>query len=94
MPRAYNTSLTPAELTLRARKAAHARWAKYSSHEHAKKMRAALEERFLDEVDPDRELPDDERYRRAEQARKAYFADLAYKSARARSLRARARDGR
>ena len=46
--------------------------------------RRAFEQRFEDEVDPDRTLPDAERARRAEHARKAYFAALALKSARAR----------
>lgn len=77
-------SLSPAERSLRARKAAHARWSKHNSREHAAKMRAGFDRRFLDEVDPDRTLPEDERYRRAEHARKAYFADLSYRSARAR----------
>jgi hypothetical protein len=85
---AAHNSMSPAERTLRARKAAHARWSKHSSDEHAKKMRAGLEQKFLDEVDPDRTLPEDERYRRAEHARKAFYTDLAYRSARARSLKA------
>ena len=40
--------------------------------------------RFLDEVDPRSELPTEERERRAQYARKRYFAELALKSARAR----------
>jgi hypothetical protein len=40
--------------------------------------------RFEDQVDPERELSEDERLRRAEQARKAHFAHLALKSSRAR----------
>jgi hypothetical protein len=44
--------------------------------------------RFEDEVDPDRTLPSDERVRRADQAKKAYFTRLALRSAQAR------RDGR
>ena len=47
--------------------------------------RAAFLARFEDEVDPERELPEAERLRRATMARKAYFAALAYKSAVARS---------
>jgi hypothetical protein len=42
---------------------------------------------FYDQVDPDRVLPDAERERRATQARKAYFAGLAFKSAKARRQR-------
>ena len=44
----------------------------------------AFEKRFLDQVDPDRALPEAERLRRAAAARKLYFADLAFRSARAR----------
>jgi hypothetical protein len=43
--------------------------------------------RFLDEVDPDRVLPEAERLRRAEHARSAYFSKLALKSAQARRRR-------
>lgn len=79
--------MTPSEKTLRARLAAHAKHAKHDSYAHAKKMRAGFDRRFLDEVDPDRVLPEEERLRRAQHARKAYFTKLAYKSARARSAR-------
>jgi len=40
--------------------------------------------RFLDEVDPQRELPEHERERRAIAARKRYFSALALRSSRAR----------
>jgi hypothetical protein len=36
-----------------------------------------FDQRFLDEVDPERKLPEAERQRRAEHARKAYFTALA-----------------
>jgi hypothetical protein len=85
-------ALTPEQRIQRARLAAHTRWSQHDSVEHAHKMRAAFEQRFLDEVDPDRELPEDERYRRAEHARKAFYTDLAYRSARARRLGAEADD--
>lgn len=42
-------------------------------------------ERFLLQVDPDNKLPNDQRVRRAEHARKAYEASLTYRSMRARS---------
>jgi hypothetical protein len=51
------------------------------------KARAAFLERFVDQVDPDRRLSERERLRRAESARKAYFARLALKSAQARTSR-------
>jgi hypothetical protein len=46
-----------------------------------------MDNRFLDEVDPDRILPEAERKRRADHARKAYFTRLALKSAAARKAR-------
>jgi hypothetical protein len=49
--------------------------------------RAAFNDRFVREVDPDGILPEAERQRRAECARKAYFAGLAAKSAQARRER-------
>jgi hypothetical protein len=44
-------------------------------------------ERFEREVDPENRLPEVERARRAEAARRAYFTELALKSARARRHR-------
>jgi hypothetical protein len=41
--------------------------------------------KFLDEVDPNRTLPEPERLRRAEHARSAYFTKLALKSVQARA---------
>lgn len=75
--------MTPAERTLRARLAAH------SLHAQGKTNTRPATEAFLakfeKEVDPDGTLPEEERKRRAEHARKAYFARLALKSARARA---------
>jgi hypothetical protein len=45
-------------------------------------------ERFVNEVDPHRQLPEAERLRRAEQARHGYFMRLAFASAKARARRA------
>jgi hypothetical protein len=44
-------------------------------------------DRFEDQVDPHRVLPNAERQRRAEQAKKAYFTRLALKSVQARRRR-------
>jgi hypothetical protein len=82
------TSLTPEERTLRARKGAHSMHAKNDSKETSARGRAVFLARFLDEVDPDRVLPEAERLRRAEHALKAYMTGLALKSARARRKRA------
>lgn len=51
--------------------------------------RAAFNQRFEDQVDPDRSLPAPERARRVESARRAYFMGLALKSAQSRRKGAR-----
>jgi hypothetical protein len=78
------SELTPSERSQRARLAAHVLHSRYDSKELTRAARDKFEQRFLDEVDPDRELPEKERLRRARSARKAYFTRLAYKSAQAR----------
>jgi hypothetical protein len=50
--------------------------------------RRKFDERFDREVDPNNELTPAERAKRAETARKLYFAKLAFKSAKARRARA------
>lgn len=79
--------MTPEERTKRARKAAYAMHARHDVRDVTAKARATFLKRFEDEVDPDRTLPEKERERRAEAARKAYFAGLAYRSAKARRIR-------
>ncbi len=69
---------------MRARMAAYTLHARYDPRETTKAARRAFNERFLDEVDPDRRLPERERLRRADAARCAYFTRLAYLSARRR----------
>lgn len=77
-------SLSPNERILRAKLAAHTKWATTDPLEGTAKARAAFLDRFEDEVDPDRVLAPAERARRAASARKAYFARLSLKSAQAR----------
>jgi hypothetical protein len=77
--------LTPEQRSQRARIAALTRWSREDPKATTDKARAAFLDRFLVEVDPDGSLPLHERERRASAARRAYFARLAYKSARARS---------
>jgi hypothetical protein len=77
-------SLTPSERVMRARMAAYTLHARYDPRDTTKPARRAFNARFLDQVDPDRRLPERERLRRAEAARKAYFTKLAYLSARSR----------
>jgi len=50
---------------------------RYDSRELTKNGRAGFTSRFEKEVDPDGLLPETERLRRAEHARKAYFTRLA-----------------
>ncbi len=73
--------LTPEERALRARIAAHALHSKCDSKELTAKARESFMARFEAEVDPEGILSPSERKRRAEHARKAYFARLALKSA-------------
>lgn len=77
-------SLTPSERVMRARMAAYMLHARSDPRETTKAARRAFNQRFVDQVDPDRRLPDHERRRRAEAARRAYFTRLAYLSARSR----------
>jgi len=81
-------NLTPTERSLRARAAAHARWANNDPIQGTAKALEAFLRSFIDKVDPDRILPEQERLRRAASARSAHFASLAYKSARARRIAA------
>ena len=50
-------------------------------------MRAGLEAKFLREVDPDGTLPEPERRRRAECAKRAHFQRMALARAKARRAR-------
>ena len=79
--------VSPEERSARARIAAYTKHAKHNPAETCRVAREAFDRRFLDEVDPDRTLPEDERNRRATYARKAYYARLALKSAQARRAR-------
>jgi hypothetical protein len=70
--------------TLRARLRAHALHAKYDSRDLTAKARSKFLERFLNEVDPRRELLETEQLRRAEHALRAHMTRLAMASAGAR----------
>ena len=73
------------ERILRARIAAQALHAKVRDPAaHTAPARAAFLSRFEREVDPEGVLPPEERSRRAEHAKKAYFLKLALASSRAR----------
>lgn len=82
-------SLTPSQRIQRARLAAHTRWAHVDDRTEATRpAREAFNQRFFDDVDPDRKLSEQDRQQRAAHARKAYFARLSLKSARARTAKA------
>lgn len=85
MPR---ESLTPEQRALRARLAAHSLHAKIADETaHTTPARKAFLDRFEREVDPDGTLEPAERARRAEHAKKAYFARLALRSAKSRQAK-------
>ena len=77
----------PQEMALRGRIGAYRLHATHDPRETTAAARAAFMSRFETEVDPDGTLPPVERARRAEAAKKAYFARLAHKSAKARRSR-------
>ena len=78
--------LSPSERTIRARIGAHSLHAKHDPRVTTAPGRKAaaekLNERLLAEIDPHNELPEAERTRRLEHARKAHFSRLALKRAR------------
>ncbi len=80
------TSLTPEQRVLRAKHAIHSRWAHTPNRTAATQPgRDAFMARFEHEVDPEGLLDPAERARRAEHAKKAYFARLAFESSKSRA---------
>jgi hypothetical protein len=77
----------PAEMALRGRIGAYKLHSMYDPKKTTAKARESFLARFEREVDPEGILPEGERLRRAEAAKRAYFAQLAYKSAKARRTR-------
>jgi hypothetical protein len=78
-------SVSPERRSLNARIAANTRWSREDPVAGTAKARRAFLERFIDEVDPERLLADDERYRRAQAAMRAHMLQLSLRSAKARS---------
>jgi hypothetical protein len=83
--------LTPEQRVLRARVGAYAMHAKHDARETTARGRAAFLARFDRVVDPDGLLSQEERSRRADAARRAYFTKLALASSRARGAQAAGR---
>jgi hypothetical protein len=74
--------------------AAHERWSRCPDTRAATAAaRAAAMGRFEKEVDPDGTMEPEERTRRAESARKAYFTRLALQGVQARRQRATGKQG-
>jgi hypothetical protein len=69
---------------MRAERAAFVRWSREDPRPNAARGQAGLLAKFEREVDPNNELPPEERVRRAECARKAHMRMLAFKSSKAR----------
>ncbi|MEV5543076.1 hypothetical protein AB0L13_40275 [Saccharopolyspora shandongensis] len=80
--------MTPEQRALRSRIGAHVSWANTGDRSaRTAPARQKFLDRFEREVDPDGVLPPHERAIRADHARKAYFAQLAMRSADARRRR-------
>ncbi len=74
----------PEEMARRGRIGAHTLHSKHDSREVAARAREGLRQKYLDQVDPDRILPEPERLRRADHARRADLARAARLSVLAR----------
>lgn len=79
--------LTPEQRSLRARIAAHSKWAAtdpIAGTESARASSPGTDTYWLQQVDPNHLLSEQERYRRATSAKRAHFARLALASSKAR----------
>jgi hypothetical protein len=77
--------LTPSERAMRARIASYASWARTEDRSaRTAPGNRALMSSFERQVDPNGELPEAERLKRADAAKKAHFSRMALKSAKAR----------
>ena len=78
--------MTPEQRVMRARIAAHTRWANTDDRSAATEpARRAFADRWERLVDPDGVLDPDERARRAEHAKRAHFQRMALRSAQSRA---------
>jgi hypothetical protein len=79
--------LTATQRIQRARIAALTRWSREDPAASAARGQAGLLAKFVEQVDPDRVLPEAERIRRAEAARRAHMQRLAFRSSKVRARR-------
>lgn len=86
--------MTAAERRLRGRAGAFAMLARNDPRETSKAGRDAVWQGFQDQVDPDRVLPEAERDRRAEAARKSRMSSIALLSVQARAAKRGRRSSR
>jgi hypothetical protein len=78
--------MTPEQRRMRARIAAHARWARVADRSAATEVaRSAALRRFETEVDPDGVLSPAERHKRARNAQSAHMAKMSYARSRKRA---------
>lgn len=80
--------LTPEEAILRGRIGAYSQHAQHDPRETTRKAREVFMSQFERQVDPDGVLPEGERQRRAEAAKKAHFTRLQLASVKARRSKA------
>jgi hypothetical protein len=81
----YTIDIDPEEMARRGRIGAHVTHSRHDARELTASAREAFLSKFEKQVDPDGTLPDEERRRRAEHARKAHMARIGRLSALARS---------
>jgi hypothetical protein len=79
-------TLTPEQRSLRAQIAANARWSREDGTHQGEILRRGFLKKFIDEVDPDRSLPENERIRRAENALKAHMLRLSLAASKKRQV--------
>ena len=77
------------DMARRGRVSAHTTHSRHDSRRLTERAREQFFAKFIDEVDPNRSLPEDERLRRADHAMKAHLARIALKSARSRAKTAK-----
>lgn len=81
-------SMTPEQRSLRARLASHSSWGHAQDRQaRSQPGRDAAWQHWEDQVDPDRQLSPEDRFKAAESARRAHMSAIAYKSVAARRAR-------
>jgi hypothetical protein len=80
--------MTPEQRQARSRLAAYVQWSRTPDRTaRTQTARDAFWQRFLDQVDPEQRLPEEQRVKMAQAARRAHFTRLSMKSAKARAAK-------